>query len=208
MIQTRRVILLRHGQTDWNAQKRFQGHSDIPLNEAGIRQARHAARLLALLKPDAIVASDLQRAAVTAQAVAENTGLTVEFDKRLRERGGGSWEGLTRSEIRARWPEEFLTMAIPDGEDMQAVGERVCDAVEHALTRVPEHGVLVAVSHGAALRAGINHMLGFPPEKREALGPLGNCSWSMLGPSRSGDWRLLEHNAASLPDERAFGDDR
>ncbi|PSL00743.1 putative phosphoglycerate mutase [Murinocardiopsis flavida] len=208
MTETRRVILLRHGQTDWNADKRFQGHSDIPLNEAGLRQARHAAGLLVSLRPDAIVASDLKRAAATAYELAERTGLPVEFDKGLRERSGGSWEGLTRSEIRERWPEEFITMDIPDGEDMALVGNRVNDAIERGLGRVPEHGVLVAVSHGAALRAGINRMLGFPPEKREALGPLGNCSWSMLGPARSGAWRLLEHNAASLPDESALGDDR
>lgn len=208
MIETRRVILLRHGQTEWNAEKRFQGHSDIALNDVGIQQARHAARLLARLRPDAIVASDLKRAAATAHELADRTGLPVEFDKGLRERSGGSWEGLTRSEIRERWPEAFITMAIPDGEDMGLVGDRVSDAIERGLARVPENGVLVAVSHGAALRAGINRMLGFPPENREALGPLGNCSWSMLGPARSGAWRLLEHNAASLPDESALGDDR
>jgi probable phosphoglycerate mutase len=206
--ETRRVICWRHGRTAWNAEKRFQGQTDIPLDDTGLAQARRAAALLATLRPDAIVASDLRRAADTAGFLAEHTGLTVEYDKGLRERFGGSWEGLTNSEIRARWPEENARMDIPDGEDLSAVGERVRDAIVRALPRVPDHGLLVVVGHGAALRAGINAMIGLLPEQRQALGPLGNCSWSVLGPHRTGGWRLLEHNAASLPEERVLGDDR
>ncbi|MDA2810571.1 histidine phosphatase family protein [Nocardiopsis sp. RSe5-2] len=208
MAESRRVLCWRHGQTQWNAEKRFQGQSDIPLDDVGREQAQRAARLLAALRPDAVVASDLRRAADTAGYLSEAAGLAVHTDKGLRERFGGPWEGLTTAEIRERWPEENARMEIPGGEPIEEVGERVTEAIERGLERVPEGGLLVAVGHGAALRAGINRMLGLPVEIRQALGPLGNCSWSVLGPLRVGGWRLLEHNASSLPEERILGDDR
>ncbi|GAA4946254.1 histidine phosphatase family protein [Streptomonospora halophila] len=208
MSPTRRVVCWRHGQTEWNAEKRFQGQTDIALNERGTAQARRAAGLLARLRPDAVVSSDLRRAAATAHALAEETGLPVTLDKGLRERFGGRWEGLTTTEIRERWPAEDARMEPPGGEALDAVGERVQDAIERALALVPEDGLLVAVGHGAALRAGINRMLGLPADRSQVLGPLGNCSWSLLGPLRSGGWRLLEHNAASLPERRTLSDDR
>lgn len=208
MPETRRVVCWRHGQTAWNAEKRFQGQTDIALNEHGIAQAQRAAALLARLRPDAVVASDLNRAAETARVLGEATGLEIISDKGLRERYGGEWEGLTTAEIRRNWPEEDARMEPPGGEDLGAVGERVQDAIERGLALVPEDGLLVAVGHGAALRAGINRMLGLPPDRRQALGPLGNCSWSLLGPLRAGGWRLLEHNAASLPEPRTLSDDR
>ena len=207
MAEARRVLFLRHGQTCWNLEKRFQGQTDIPLDDTGRAQAQRAARLLAALRPDAIAASDLQRAAETAGYLGEATGLTPEADKGLRERHGGSWEGLTRDEIRDRWPEQNARMDIPDGEDITEVGARVRDAVLRHLDRVGEGGLLVAVGHGAAIRAGINTLLGLPAGMRQALGPLGNCSWSLLGPLYDGNWRLLEHNASSLPAD-VIGDDR
>ncbi|SKA29772.1 probable phosphoglycerate mutase [Marinactinospora thermotolerans DSM 45154] len=208
MTRMRRVLCWRHGQTSWNAEKRFQGQTDIPLDSTGQAQAEHAARLLATLEPDAIVASDLRRAADTAAALARRTGLTVEHDKALRERFGGPWEGLLNTEIQQRWPEEYVSRRIPGGEEMTVVGERVAEAVQRGLDRVPADGLLVVVSHGAALRAGINRLLGLPAAHQEVLGPLGNCSWSVLEEMRSGGWRLLEHNAGSLPEERVLGDDR
>src|SRR5690606_41888945 len=98
---SRRVVCWRHGQTLWNVEHRFQGHTDIPLDETGIAQAQRAASLLAALRPSMIVSSDLRRAADTAAALAEITGLEVILDKDLRERGGGEWEGLTREQIAA-----------------------------------------------------------------------------------------------------------
>src|SRR5690606_9333676 len=95
-----------------------------------------------------------------------------------------------------------------DGEPVLDVGERVHDAIRRALARVPEGGLLVAVGHGAPLRAGINRMIGLPEEMRQALGPLGNCSWALLGPLDSGGSRLLAHNASSLPEDRILGADR
>ncbi len=90
-----RVLLWRHGQTDWNVVNRFQGHSDIDLNEVGRFQVQHAAQILAGMKPTMIISSDLGRARDTAQSLADLTGLTVEIDEDLRETNGGLWEGKT-----------------------------------------------------------------------------------------------------------------
>lgn len=103
----RRVILWRHGQTAWNVERRFQGTTDVELTETGVGQARRAARLLASLQPDAIVASDLRRAANTAAELAALTGLEVAHDEGLRETYAGVWQGLTHEEIIARHGEEY-----------------------------------------------------------------------------------------------------
>ena len=103
------LVVWRHGQTTYNVERRFQGQSDVPLNEVGLRQAAAAARHLAALRPAAIYSSDLSRASVTAEALARLTGLTVQLDKDLRERSGGSWEGLTEAEIREQFPAERAT---------------------------------------------------------------------------------------------------
>ncbi len=110
------LVVWRHGQTAYNIERRFQGQSDVPLNDAGLRQAAEAARYLAVLRPSAIFSSDLSRASVTAAALARLTGLSVQLDKDLRERSGGSWEGLTEAEIRERFPAERATWTPPDGE--------------------------------------------------------------------------------------------
>jgi broad specificity phosphatase PhoE len=103
----RRVILWRHGQTSWNVERRFQGTTDVQLTETGVAQARRAARLLASLRPDAIVASDLSRAASTAAELAALTGLDVTHDEALRETYAGVWQGLTHEEIVVRYGEEY-----------------------------------------------------------------------------------------------------
>jgi glucosyl-3-phosphoglycerate phosphatase len=202
----RRLVLWRHGQTTWNFENRFQGSVDIPLDETGVAQAERAARLLAGLKPTAIVASPLQRAAVTAQALATITGLPVTYDPDLRERDGGEWEGLTGVEIRERYPTEHALWQPPGGETSEQVAKRVAAALGRAVDRLPAHGVLVIASHGAALRLGMAHLLGFPEEIWERLGGLSNCSWSVVAEGRIG-WRLIEHNAGTLP-EPVLSDDR
>ncbi|MBX6383278.1 MAG: histidine phosphatase family protein [Microbispora sp.] len=196
---SRRVVCLRHGQTLWNVEKRFQGHTDIELDEVGIAQAARAASLLAALRPTMIVSSDLRRAYDTASALARLTGLDVAVDKDLRERGGGEWEGLTREEIKAGWPVEYEAWEAPGGEDVASVADRVADAIARWAARLDEDGLLVVASHGAALRLGICRLLGLPQELWSALGGLGNCSWSVLEEGRRG-WRLLEHNAGTLPE--------
>lgn len=195
---SRRVVCWRHGQTLWNIEHRFQGHTDIPLDETGIAQARRAASLLAALRPSMIVSSDLQRATDTAAALAKITGLDVITDKDLRERGGGEWEGLTRRQIAERWPREYAAWEAPGGEPVTVVSERVASAVRRWAATLDSDGLLVVVSHGAALRLGIAGLLGLPEEHWSALGGLGNCSWSVLEEGRRG-WRLMEHNAGTLP---------
>jgi probable phosphoglycerate mutase len=204
-------VLWRHGQTAWNVENRFQGHTDVPLTETGQAQAERAARLLAALKPDKIYSSDLTRAASTAAALARITGLPVTPDKDLRERGGGSWEGLTNAEIRGRFPEQIVSWDPPDGETREAVADRVSGALTRIAAdlstsgRGDDDGLAVVVSHGAAIRLGIERFLGLDAEFSGILGPLTNCSWSVLG-IRHGQWRLLEHNAGNLP-EPVLGDD-
>jgi glucosyl-3-phosphoglycerate phosphatase len=201
-------VLWRHGQTIWNAERRFQGQSDIPLDQTGQAQAERAARLLAALRPDMIVSSDLTRASSTAAPLARLTGLEVALDKDLRERHGGCWEGLTDAEIRQRYPSEHAAWNPPDGEPSAVVAERVAGALHRIAAAVGEAGRLaVVVSHGAALRLGMSRMLGMPEELFGVLGPLSNCSWSVLG-QRHDMWRLLEHNAGTLPEPVILSDDR
>ena len=134
------------------------------------------------------------------------------LDKDLRERHGGRWEGLTDAEIRARYPAEHATWTPPDGEPTLAVADRVAAALRRVATAVSDDtraggsGLAVVVSHGAALRLGACRLLGLPEEVFGALGPLSNCSWSVVGQRRD-RWRLLEHNAGTLP-EPILSDDR
>jgi glucosyl-3-phosphoglycerate phosphatase len=204
-------VLWRHGQTQWNAERRFQGQSDVPLDETGQAQAERAARLLAALHPDMIVSSDLSRAVSTAAPLARLTGLEVILDKDLRERHGGCWEGLTDAQIRERYPAQHVNWNPPDGEPTPVVADRVETALNRTAAALAEggyegEGLAVVVSHGAALRLGMSRLLGMPEELFGVLGPLSNCSWSVLG-QRWGRWRLLEHNAGTLP-EPILSDDR
>ncbi len=181
----------------------------MALDEVGIGQAARGASLLAALEPAQIVSSPLQRASATAAALARLTGLDVTYDHRLRERYGGSWEGLTGPEIWRRFPSQAGNWQPADGEGEFEVGERVAAAFADAVAVTVAGQTLVIVSHGGAIRCGIGRVLGLPQEVWWRLGPLGNSSWSMLGEA-SGDgrgWRLLEHNAGTLP-EPVLSDDR
>jgi len=155
------------------------------------------------------VSSPLQRASATAAALARLTSLDVSYDDRLRERYGGSWEGLTDQEIWNRFPAEAGAWQPADGEREPTVGDRVAASFADAVEATPAGETLVLVSHGGAIRCGVGRVLGLPEEFWWRLGPLGNCSWSILGQA-SGDgrgWRLLEHNAGTLP-EPVLSDDR
>jgi glucosyl-3-phosphoglycerate phosphatase len=201
-----RLVLWRHGQTVWNFENRFQGQTDIPLDDTGVAQAERAARLLAALRPEAIVASDLTRAASTAAPLARLTGLPVSYDKDLRERHGGEWEGLTGTEIRSRYPAEFQTWSPPGGETASGVADRVNGALERIIETLRPGALAVVVSHGAALRLGMCRLLGLPEDVWDTIGPLSNCCWSVLA-TRRGHWRIMEHNAGTLP-EPVLSDDR
>jgi glucosyl-3-phosphoglycerate phosphatase len=199
-------VLWRHGQTTWNAEQRFQGQTDIPLDETGEAQAEYAARRLATLRPDAIFASDLSRALQTAAPLSRLASLSVTPDKNLRERSGGDWEGLTDEEIRERYPRERATWDPPNGEPTAAVADRVSGALTRIAGTLSGGQLAVVVSHGAALRLGASRVLGLTGDLSGVLGPLNNCSWSVLE-LRDTRWRLLEYNAGTLP-EPVIGDDR
>jgi probable phosphoglycerate mutase len=199
-------VLLRHGQTPWNAESRFQGQTDIQLDQVGQEQAERAARLLAALKPDRIVSSDLSRAMATAAPLARLTGLTVTAYKDLRERHGGAWEGLNDVEIRTRYPAEHAQWLPPGGESSVVVADRASAALEQIANRLEPGSLAVVVSHGAAIRLAVARLLGLPEELWGVIGPLANCSWSVVG-RRNRRWRLIEHNAGTLP-EPVLSDDR
>jgi len=207
----RRVILWRHGQTSWNLERRFQGSTDIGLTDEGVGQARRAARLLASLKPHAIVASDLSRAATTAAELATLTGLDVTHDEGLRETYAGEWQGLTHDEIIARYGEQYAAWKRGEavrrggGELETEVAERAAPVVLRHADKLPDDGTLVVVSHGGTIRTTIGRLLGLESHHWESLGGLSNCCWSVLGEGARG-WRLLEHNAGTLP-EPVLGDD-
>jgi probable phosphoglycerate mutase len=196
-----KLLLWRHGQTAWNAERRFQGHSDVPLDATGHEQARRAARYIAALHPRGLYSSDLSRAVETAEYLARLTGLPVQLDKDLRERGGGSWEGLTDAEIRAQYPAEYATWAPPDGEPVTAVAGRSAGSLQRIADSLDSGSLAVIVGHGAQINLGLSRLLGLP-ERVRVMGPLGNCAWSTLG-RRDGHWRLLEHNVGRLPDQVA-----
>ncbi|MDJ0384655.1 histidine phosphatase family protein [Streptomyces sp. G-G2] len=207
----RKIVLWRHGQTAWNLERRFQGSTDIELTEAGVAQARRAARLLASLQPEAIVASDLQRAAATAAELAAITGLPVEHDAALRETYAGAWQGLTHEEILEKYGEQYAAWKRGEavrrggGELETEVADRAAPLVLKHVDRLSEGGTLVVVSHGGTIRTTIGRLLGLESFYWEGLGGLSNCCWSVLGEGARG-WRLMEHNAGTLP-EPVLGDD-
>ncbi|WNI19597.1 histidine phosphatase family protein [Actinacidiphila sp. ITFR-21] len=207
----RRIVLWRHGQTAWNLEQRFQGTTDIELTGTGVAQARRAARLLAALSPDAIISSDLRRAAATAAELSALTGLPVTSCEGLRETYAGVWQGLTHAEILDRYGEQYEAWKRGEpvrrggGELETEVADRAAPLVLNAADKLPDGGVLVVVSHGGTIRTTIGRLLGLDPVSWESLGGLTNCCWSVLGEGVRG-WRLNEHNAGTLP-EAVLGDD-
>ncbi|MBD0737702.1 histidine phosphatase family protein [Streptomyces sp. CBMA29] len=207
----RRIVLWRHGQTAWNLEQRFQGNTDIELTAEGTAQARRAARLLAALRPDAIIASDLRRAAGTAAELAAVTHLPVTHYEGLRETFAGAWQGLTHTEIVERYGEQYAAWKRGEpvrrggGELETEVADRAAPVVLTAADKLADDGVLVVVSHGGTIRTTIGRLLGLESTSWESLGGLTNCCWSVLGEGARG-WRLLEHNAGTLP-EPVLGDD-
>ena len=131
-----RVLLWRHGQTEWNVVKSFQGHSDSDLNEVGRFQVQHAAQILAGMKPTMIISSDLGRARDTAQSLADLTGLTVEIDEDLRETNGGLWEGKTGAENRAEDFQNFIRWIDGDDNPAGTTGERRSEVAERAVRAI------------------------------------------------------------------------
>lgn len=204
----RRLLLLRHGQTAWNAQSRFQGQTDIDLDDVGRAQAERAGELLARLRPELLVSSDLRRATDTAAALTRRTGLAVTLDRRLRETDAGLWQGLTAAEIDARfgdargaWRAGSDAPAGGTGERRSEVGARVAEALLEHGARLAPGGLLVAVTHGGAVSSGLHVLLAVPRERWPVLSGLSNCHWSILAERGGQRWVLEEHNGGSLPEE-------
>ena len=194
------VVLWRHGRTPFNAENRFQGQLDVPLDDVGLAQAAAAAAHLSGLPIDAVVASDLSRAVDTARALTDLTGHTLTRDPALREVHAGQWQGLLGSEISRTWPDEHAAwrrgedVRTGGGENRTELGERVADAVERHASAVPDDGTLLVVSHGAALKAGIVRLIGLPVLAGNALAGFRNAHWAVLS-RRSQGWALEEYNA-------------
>ncbi len=158
------ILLARHGETDWNREGRFQGWADPPLNETGREQARALAEQLSDVPFEAVYSSDLRRAHETALIVAEPHGVPVVSDPALREIDVGSWSGLTRPEIEARFP----GAGHHDGETRAEHLARVLAAVERIARAHPGERILI-VSHGGSLRTLRRHAIGDP------VHPIENC---------------------------------
>ena len=161
-----KVILVRHGQTEWNYTKRYMGHSDIPLDGVGLKQAQAVAARLAAENITAIYSSDLRRAVVTAEAIAKPHGLAVNKLPGVREIHFGLWEGLTYAEIIRQWPDELTAIyahsgdvTIPGGESFSIVQGRAVKAVKQCLVGREEETV-VFVAHGGVLRVLLCDALG------------------------------------------------
>jgi probable phosphoglycerate mutase len=176
------LLLVRHGETDWNSERRWQGHADRPLNERGREQARVLAEELAARPVDAIYASDLRRARETAEILAARLGQVVRVDPRLREVDVGSWSGLAHGEIEASDPAGFRRWreggkGWEGGESYEQMGERVVAAV---LALAAEHPgeTLVVVTHGGSIRAcrAAAAGLGYGRSRASGIGSTENCA--------------------------------
>lgn len=188
----KRLILIRHGQTDYNATQRLQGQIDIEMNTVGREQARDVARSLSgLTDVQAVYASPLSRAFGTAEAIAAHLNVNVRADERLLERAFGQWEGLTRAQIQEQWPEKFhawVSGGNVEGVGVESrthVGERVNAACRDFHERHADGTVLV-VSHGAAISIGITMMLGLDPETFRGFFGMDNCHRAVLQPQDVG----------------------
>ena len=159
------ILLARHGETDWNREKRWQGHADLSLNERGREQARALAERLELVPFGAIYASDLRRARETALIVAERKGLAVTPLRELREIDVGSWTGLSHDEVKERFRDAYTQSRTrtgrgwEGGETYAEMGRRVLDAVSRIASEHPGDAVLV-VTHSGPIRTVRAHALG------------------------------------------------
>ena len=162
------LCLVRHGQTDWNLEGRYQGQSDVPLNENGLAQARSLIERLNGRTFAAVYSSDLKRARQTAKPIANKLGLPVQIEPRLREINQGEWEGVLVEDIKARYAEIWSQRTVdpasvrpPGGETVSEVAERVYAALDGIARLFPTERVLI-VSHGLSIATAICRDKGIP----------------------------------------------
>lgn len=211
-VRIRQLVLLRHGQTDYNATRRMQGQLDTDLSDLGRKQAAVVAEVVAGLDPLAIVSSDLRRAYDTATAIGDRAGLPVQIDSRLRETHLGEWQGLTHTDVdtaapgaRAAWRAD-ATWAPPAGESRLDVAARSTRVVDELLDKYEDWGErpIVLVAHGGLIAALTAALLDLPVDRWPVLGRLGNTGWVQLsGYGEQPTWRLDVWNASATvaPDD-------
>lgn len=180
------VIMVRHGESHWNVEPRYQGQEDSGLTERGRDQAALAARTLMdeVGRHDVVWSSDLPRARDTAQAYADLSGATVIEDERLREISVGSWSGRTLPEIAAEFPE--VVAASKAGEDVRRGGgetfseqrERVVESLTEIATQ--DRAVALVFTHGGAIQVAAAHAAGVPSPGHKSVAPPSNCSRTVL----------------------------
>jgi len=162
------IILIRHGETEWNSQQRMQGHSNSDLSEVGRGQIQALGELMKNVSFDHIYSSDSLRARQTAEAITQYSGHTLQFDQRIREKNLGVFEGLTSTEAKERHPEIYrlfktagANYVIDEGESTQQLLERALEFIEEIRLRHPQERV-VMVTHGGVVRVLMKHALGLP----------------------------------------------
>jgi broad specificity phosphatase PhoE len=172
------LVLIRHGQTDWNVEGRWQGQADPPLNERGREQAQRVAEYHSQFGFAALYSSDLRRAMETAQIIGAKIGLEVIPEPRLREINLGRWQGMLTDDIQAQYPEEFqrwhrepLSVQPPDGEIVHALAARVLEAINEMIARYPKrrvgvvaHELPIAIVLCRSAGLGLEHLRDMVPE--------------------------------------------
>ena len=153
------LYIVRHGETDWNKMGKYQGITDIPLNENGLNQAKACGNALKDVTFDRILSSDLSRALVTAETIRGDRTTSITVDKRLRELNFGDWEAMLFSDIEARWPglidEMYLRphlVKVPNGESFKDLQDRAWVGLEEFLNVNDKEETLLIACHGGTIR--------------------------------------------------------
>lgn len=211
------IIFCRHGESADNNQRRFSGHSDTPLTEWGVEQARATGRMLAEQGADCLYSSDLPRAVQTAREIAAATGLVPQLSPALRERSVGRLTGLTFGEAEACFPEDFAALlrrephaCPPDGESYAQCRARAAAFLEQVLS-LHAGGRVVVVSHHITIYQLVLHILGFGDghEPPRISFQLDNCGVHRLERCDNDEWRVLSLNeSAHLPRAKLEGRER
>jgi broad specificity phosphatase PhoE len=193
-----RVLLLRHGQTAWNSEGRWQGQSGPTLNELGQRQASAAADRLAPEPIDAVYTSDLPRATETAATIAERLAIVPIVEPGLREVDVGDWTGLSREQVRDRHPDGFERWLSGEsgwrgGETYQEMHARAVATVSR-LVRLHPAGTIAAITHGGVIRALTAHAVGLPGHDRRRIVGVENCSLTVVETGVDGALSLVAFN--------------